>query len=155
MFTSNPFETLFTFTKDWSFNGVVFEGVYGYLQDNQLSRVICAGLLGIIILLLSYRRKDFLGTSYFSLLMLMLLSPVVHPWYVAWVAVLVPVMRRWSGIALAAGASLTSFTVMNYRLTGNWEQYPLAMAIEYLPMILFLAVELRDYFLKGREVSAA
>ena len=46
----------------------------------------------------------------------MLLSPVVHPWYVAWVAVLLPMVRRWSGIALAAGVSLTSFTVMNYRL---------------------------------------
>jgi hypothetical protein len=149
VFTSNPFETLFSFTKDWSFNGVVFEGVYLCFQDNQLSRSVCAGLLGISILLLNFRRKDFLETAYFSLLVLILLSPVVHPWYVAWVAVLLPVVRRWSGIALAAGVSLTSFTVMNYRLTGNWEQYPVILAVEYLPMILFLAAELRDYFLRG------
>ena len=149
VFTSNPFETLFSFTKDWSFNGVVFEGVYLCSQDNQLSRSVCAGLLGISILLLNFRRKDFLETAYFSLLVLILLSPVVHPWYVAWVAVLLPVVRRWSGIALAAGVSLTSFTVMNYRLTGNWGQYPVILAVEYLPMILFLAAELRDYFLRG------
>ncbi len=155
VFTSNPFETLFAFTKDWSFNGVVFEAVYLYFQDNQLSRIFCAALLGIIILLLNFKRKDFLETAYFSLLVLMLLSPVVHPWYVAWVAVLLPIVRRWSGIALAAGVSLTSFTVMNYRLTGNWEQYPVVLAMEYLPMILFLVAELRDYFSKRGEPSAA
>lgn len=153
VFTSNPFETLFAFTKDWSFNGVVFEGVYSYFQDNQLSRLFCAILLGISILLLNVRRKDFLETIYFSLLVLMLLSPVVHPWYVAWVAVLLPIVRRWSGIALAAGVSLTSFTVMNYRLTGNWEQYPVILAMEYLPMILLMAVELKDYFSRGEKLS--
>ncbi len=154
VFTSNPFETLFAFTKDWSFNGAVFEAIYLYFQDNQLSRLVCAGLLGVIILIINFRRKDFLETVYFSLLALMLLSPVVHPWYVAWVAVLLPVVRRWSGIALAAGVSLTSFTVMNYRLTGNWEQYPVVMMIEYLPMIVLLAMELRDYFLKKGEPFA-
>ncbi len=154
-FTSNPFETLFAFTKDWSFNGAVFEAIYLYFQDNQLSRLVCAGLLGAIILLINYRRKDFLETVYFSLLALMLFSPVVHPWYVAWAAILLPAVRRWSGIALAAGVSLTSFTVMNYRLTGNWEQYPAVLVIEYLPVIVFLAVELMDYFLMKGETSAA
>jgi hypothetical protein len=155
VFTSNPFETLFAFTKDWSFNGVVFETVNLYFRDNQPSRIFCAALLGIVILLLNFKRKDFLETAYFSLLVLMLLSPVVHPWYVAWVAVLLPVMRRWSGIALAAGVSLTSFTVINYRLTENWEQYPVILVLEYLPMIMFMTVELRDYFSKRRETFVA
>lgn len=152
-FTSNPFETLFAFTKDWSFNGVVFEGVYLCFQDNQLSRIVCAGLLGIVILLINFKRRDFLVTAYFSLVVLMLLSPVVHPWYVGWIAVLLPIVRRWSGIMLAAGVSLTSFTVMNYRLTGIWEQYPIVIALEYLPVILFIAVELRDYFGKEGKLS--
>ena len=154
VFTSNPFETLFSFTKNWSFNGVVFEGIYLFLQDNQQSRLICAMVLGIVILLLNYKQKDFLTTAYYSLLALILLSPVVHPWYVAWAAVLLPIVRRWSGIALAAGVSLTSITVMNYRLTGNWQQYPAIIVIEYLPMIVFLAIELRNYFSKRREPVA-
>lgn len=154
LFTSNPFETLLSFTKDWSFNGVVFEAVYLYFRDNQFSRLICGVILGIVILLLNYKQKHFLDTVYFSLVALILLSPVVHPWYVAWVAVLLPIERRWSGIALAAGVSLTSFTVMNYRLTGDWEQYPVVLIIEYLPMIVLLAVELRSHFSERREPSA-
>ena len=153
LFSSNPFETLFTFTKDWSFNGAVFEGVYACIHDNQLSRLFCAGLMGLLVLLLSIKRRDLPATAYFSLLVLMLFSPVVHPWYVAWMAVLLPVMRRWSGIAFAAGVSLTSFTVMNYRLTGLWEQYPTVLVIEYLPVILLTIVELREYFSKREELS--
>jgi hypothetical protein len=56
--------------------------------------------------------------------------------------------RRWSGIALAAGVSLTSFTVMNYRLSGVWEQYPVVLVMEYLPVILLTAFELRSYVKK-------
>ena len=154
VFTSNPFETLLTFTKDWSFNGPVFEGVYRYVQDNQSARIVCAGLLGGLILLLNIRRKDFLMTAYYSLIALLLLSPVVHPWYAAWVALLVPAVRRWSGIALCAGVSLTSFTVINYRLTGNWEQYPVILVAEYLPVILFLTIEWGNYFFKeGKNIG--
>ncbi|MGA7160855.1 MAG: hypothetical protein WBZ48_07625 [Bacteroidota bacterium] len=155
IFSSNPFETLFTFTKDWSFNGAVFESVYACVHDNQLSRLFCAGILGLLVFLLNVKRRDLPTTAYFSLLALMLLSPVVHPWYVAWMAVLLPVMRRWSGIAFVAGVSLTSFTVMNYRLTGLWVQYPAVLVIEYLPVILLMIVELREYFLKRQEQSAA
>jgi hypothetical protein len=89
---------------------------------------------------------------YFSVLLLMLSSPVVHPWYVTWVAVLLPMARRWSGIALAAGVSLTSFTIMNFRLTGIWEQYPIVLAVEYLPVLVLLAVELRHHLSKRNEV---
>ncbi|HTY11449.1 MAG TPA: hypothetical protein VMF88_10295 [Bacteroidota bacterium] len=154
IFTSNPFETLFSFTKNWSFNGAVFELVYLYFQDNQTSRLVCAGMVAVFILILNVKRRDLLHTVYFSLLLLMLLSPVVHPWYVAWVVAVLPVMRKWSGIALAAGASLTSFTVMNYRLTGVWQQYPTAMVIEYLPVAVLLAVELRGYFFTRDNYSA-
>ena len=146
--TSNPFETLTTFTKDWTFNGVVFETLYYYLNDNQLARSCCAILLAIAVVLLNLKRKELWITIYFSSLALTLFSPVVHPWYVCWVAVLLPMARRWSGIALAAGVSLTSFTVMNYRLSGVWEQYPVVLVMEYLPVILLTAFELRSYVKK-------
>jgi hypothetical protein len=145
IFTSNPFETLTSFTKDWAFNGVVFETLYSYTNDNQRARFYCGVLLAIAVFLLNFKRKDLLNTIYFSILSLILFSPVVHPWYVCWAAVLLPMARRWSGIALVAGVSLTSFTIMTHRLTGAWEQYPIVLVIEYLPVILLLAFELRSY----------
>ena len=143
-FTSNPFETLFAFTKDWSFNGIVFELFYRYFHDNQIARLYCAAILGVVLVLLNFKRKDFLEAGYFSIIFLMLLSPVVHPWYVSWLAVLLPIVRKWSGIVLAAVVSLTSFTVMNFKLTGVWTQYPIVLAFEYIPVIVLLAIELRQ-----------
>jgi hypothetical protein len=152
IFTSNPFETLTTFTNNWTFNGVVFEMVYSFFDDNQRARFYCGVLLAVAVFLLNFKRKDLITTIYFSILSLILFSPVVHPWYVCWVAVLLPMARRWSGIALAAGVSLTSFTIMRHRLAGAWEQYPIVLVIEYLPVILLLAFELRS-FLK-RDLSS-
>jgi hypothetical protein len=152
IFSSNPTETLFAFTKDWTFNGVVFESVNLYFNNNRPTRLLCAGLLGVAILLLNIKRKNLFDTLYFSVLLLMLFSPVVHPWYVTWVAVLLPIARRWSGIALAAGVSLTSFTIMNFRLTGIWEQYSIVLAVEYLPVLILLAVELRHHLSKRNGV---
>ncbi len=143
LFTSNPFETLFAFTKDWSFNGIVFELFYRYFNDNQPARLYCVVVLGVALILLNYRRKDFLEAGYFSILFLMLLSPVVHPWYVSWVAVLLPIVRKWSGIYLTAAVSLTSFTVMNFKLTGGWTQYPIVLLVEYVPVMVLLIIELR------------
>ena len=108
----------------------------------------CAGLLAVVMIVLILRGGGLFDTIYFSLLFLILFSPVVHPWYVCWIAVLLPVLRRWSGIVLTASVSLTSFTVMKYRLTGVWEQYPIVLLIEYLPVLVLAAMELQDYFAK-------
>ena len=152
-FASNPFEMLLTFTKNWSFNGIVFEGMNFFLANNQMTRLVCGVLLGLSVTLLALRRADIVDTCYFSVLLLILLSPVVHPWYAAWVACMVPFARRWSGIALISTMSLTSFTVMKYKLTGVWEQYPIVVAAEYLPVILFLVVELRSLLKRNAAMS--
>ncbi len=148
LFGSNPFETLFSFTKNWSFNGPVFELLYSFINNNQTARMYCAGLLAVVMIVLILRGGGLFDTIYFSLLFLILFSPVVHPWYVCWIAVLLPLLRRWSGIVLTASVSLTSFTVMKYRLTGMWEQYPIVILIEYLPVLVLVAMELQDYFAK-------
>jgi alpha-1,6-mannosyltransferase len=153
LYGSNPFETLFSFTKNWSFNGPLFEIFYSFINNNQTARIYCSGVLALLIIVLILRRGALFDTIYFSLLFLILCSPVVHPWYVCWLAVLLPLLRRRSGIALVAGVSLTSFTVMHYRMTGVWEQYPIVLLIEYLPVVALAAMELRDYFASGEKSS--
>lgn len=154
-FTSNPFEMLVTFTKDWSFNGAIFESLNFILANNQTTRLVCGALLCLSVTLLALKQADRVDTLYFSMLLLLLFSPVVHPWYAVWVAFMVPFVRRWSGIALIAAISLTSFTVMNYRLTGVWEQYPIVIAAEYIPVMFMLAVELRSFLKRNATSSTA
>ena len=142
LLNSNPFEALFTFVKHWTFNGVVFESLNLYFFNNQKTRLICALLFGLFLLLLSMSKKPLFDKLYLSVLLLLLFSPVVHPWYVAWLMIFLPITQRWSGILYVATASLTSLTILNYKLFGVWKQEPAVLIIEYLPVIAFLFFEL-------------
>jgi hypothetical protein len=152
---SNPFDGLFRFAENWTFNGVVFETLYSFLADNQKARLICAALLGVALLLLYLRRGGIIDTYYFSVLFLLVLSPVVHPWYVAWLTVLLPVARRWSGIVFTSATSLTSYTIVNYKLYGVWQQSPAILALEYLPVLVILVYELRRSWRETETSSTA
>lgn len=133
-FSANPLESIATFGVHWAFNGALFEFIYMAVANNQIARLLCAALLAIGVGAVAIRRKDALTGTYTAILLLLLLSPVVHPWYVSWLAVLLPLVRRWSGILLAATVSLSALTVMNYQLTGNWSQHPWVLVVEYMPV---------------------
>ena len=140
---SMPIQSLETFTKHWTFNGAIHETLFLYVADNQKTRIVCGILLAVALLLLSLSRRDLTDKVYYSILFLLLFSPVVHPWYVTWLAVFLPIARRWSGIVLASTVSLTAFTVMHYKLSGVWTQDPLVLVVEYLPVIVLVFLELR------------
>ena len=154
VFGSNALEGLTTFAKHWTFNGVVFETLNLYFDDNQKTRVICAILLCVSLLVLYWRKKDFVDAFYFSVLLLLIFSPVVHPWYVSWLAVLLPLTRRWSGIVYASTISLTTYTILNYKLHGVWEQSAIVLALEYLPVLILLILEFRNSIEKTDVVGA-
>jgi hypothetical protein len=144
LFTSNPFEALFSFTKNWTFNGLIFETLDLYFRDNQVARTVCAGLFFLALVFLNMNRLQLNDVIYFSILGLMILSPVVHPWYICWIASLLPFLRHWSGIVYVAAASLTSFTVVHYVLTGIWVQYWTVLLVEYIPVFVLAYFEIRQ-----------
>jgi len=135
-------EGLITFARDWSFNGSVFSLVYAAVGHNQRARIICGVLCGSAILAISARSRDVPTASVRAILVLLLFSPVVHPWYVGWLAVLLPVAPCMSGLTLVSTVSLTSLTVVTYRLDGIWVDYPLVRLVEYAPVLALLAGEM-------------
>ena len=144
--SANPFEALSVFSKNWTFNGFVFNVLDSYFHYNQKSRLICAILLGIIVLLLAFSKKQLIDKIYYALLFLLLFSPIVHPWYVGWLAVMLPISRRWSGLVFVSTLSLTSFTYISYQLHGVWREEPIFWIIEYVPVVVLLILELwNDY----------
>ena len=141
LFTSNPFQALFTFARNWTFNGVVFETLDLLFANNQTTRLVCAVLLCCALLVLYWRKRDPFEALYYSVLLLLIFSPVVHPWYVVWLTVLLPVVQRWSGILFSSAVSLTAYTVVRYQLYGVWDQSALVLAVEYLPILVLLIFE--------------
>lgn len=142
MFTGYPFQALAKFTENWTFNGVVFDILDSFIRDNQRTRAICAVLLVISYLPVILSRKDVLTKIYMSIFLLFIFSPIVHPWYIGWLAVLLPLMPRWSGAAYVALSSLTAFTILTYQLTGVWNDYTLVLIFEYIPVIILFIMEL-------------
>jgi hypothetical protein len=143
--SSNPFEGLETFSRHWTFNGVVFETLNALLLDNLTARLFCLAFLLVALAVLLRSRRNPMDTLYYAVLSLLLLSPVVHPWYVCWLVLFLPIVEKWSGVIFAATASLTVLTVVQYTATGVWDQHPLVLFGEYGPVFALLGWELRTH----------
>lgn len=144
MFTGTPFAALVKFTGDWTFNGIVFHVLDAFIRNNQRTRAVCAILLVIAYIPIIASKRDYLSKIYLSIIILFVFSPIVHPWYIGWLAVLLPLVPRWSGIAYVGLSSLTALTVLTYQLTGTWHDYPLVLIFEYTPVLILLLLELRQ-----------
>lgn len=149
VFSGSPFQALTTFAENWTFNGIVFDILDGFIRDNQRTRLICGILFLIPYAAIVFSRKDLMTKIYLSIFTLFIFSPVVHPWYLMWLAVLIPIVPRWSGIFFVSLVSLTSITVVNYQLTGVWKEYIPALILEYIPVV---GVFLYEWFKSERNV---
>ncbi len=142
IFTGAPFQSLKTFTENWTFNGIIFDILNSFVQNNQTSRLICGILLIAAYLPVIFTKKELITKIYLSIFLLLIFSPVVHPWYVAWLVILLPFINRWSGILLGGLISLTAFTILNYQLKGIWQEYTWVLILEYTPILSLFLYEL-------------
>ncbi len=147
--STNPFEAFLIFTKNWYFNGFIFNLFNSVISNNQISRIFCALILIITLIPLYFSKQELLNKIYYAVLLLMIFSPVVHPWYIAWILILIPIVRKQSGIYFTAAGSLTAITIMNYQLYGIWKDYWFVLAIEYLPVLVLFYFELKGINIFG------
>lgn len=149
--SSNPFEAFIIYTKNWLYNGFVFTLINSVIHNNQIARSITSGLLVVSLLPIYFSKFSLLSKSYYAFLFMILFSPVVHAWYLSWLLVLIPFVANWSGIYLVASVSLTSFTLMNYKLNGIWKDYFIVQVVEFMPVIIIALFEI--YRLKQDEIN--
>ncbi|MDP3582048.1 MAG: hypothetical protein Q8S39_08925, partial [Ignavibacteria bacterium] len=147
IFSANPLEAFLIYTRNWFYNGLVFNLLNSFIHNNQTTRFWCSVVLLVSLVPVYFSKKILLDKIYFAVMLLMIFSPVVHPWYISWVLILVVLTRKWSGAYFAAAASLTSLTVLNYQLNGVWKDYLAVQIVEYVPVIALLIFE----FLKSEK----
>lgn len=143
-----PFESLATFTANWSFNGSAFSLFYSVIPDNQKARLVCAALFVIYAAYIFFSKKEMNRKIYLMFLSFLLLSPTVHPWYVTWLAVILPFCFSWSGFSFIMLINIANFVVIDYKLKGVWHLGGTALLIEYLPVYAFLLWETLKEFRK-------
>jgi len=142
MFAATPLDTIINFTTKWTFNGMIYNVLDIFLSNNLTIRIICGILFLIVFVFLFLVKTDFFKKFYLSLFLLMIFSPVVHPWYLIWFAVLLPVIRSYAGFYFVTAVSLTSITIVTFQTEDTWHESPLILILQYLPLILIFLSEL-------------
>ena len=125
------------------FNGALFSILLPIFSDNQTARIWCFAFLLVALALVYVMKRGLFEKLALAVLLLLLCSPVAHPWYMGWLIVLLPLAPLSSGLALAATASLSSITFVSYQLLGIWKDYPLVLFLEFVPVVILLWFDLR------------
>lgn len=150
-------ESLKTFGTHWEFNGSIFSLVFFLTSSNEIAHQVA----GIIMIAwfgsLAVLNRPLIEKIFWGFVGFMLLSPVVHPWYLTWLAALLVV--RWStAVFVFLGlSSIANVVVYQYRAFGEWKDQPLLLILEYLPVAILLAREImrKDVLRIGEENATA
>jgi len=153
VFSATPIDTLINYTANWTFNGMVYNFLNIFFADNLTIRILCAILFLVVLLFLFTSKMDLIKKFYLSLFLLMIFSPVVHPWYLIWFAIFLPIVRSFSGIYLVAAVSLTSISVVGYQLNSTWQESTIVLLAEYIPLTLILLYEILNKKFVGKRID--
>lgn len=136
------FESLAVFNSSFAFNGLFFSVMGGILNSNGAAHIASAAAFAACLVLIFFMKRSELEKVFLTFFCFALLSPVVHPWYLSWLAALL--VLRWSAsVFLLLGLSdLSNLVVYWHRQSGVWQNKTWLLELEYLPFLFLLAWEL-------------
>jgi len=148
---SNLLYSLSVYAGTWMFNASFYYIAALLTGSCMAARALCAGLFLLlwIYLAAAQRRHEPLsgiGLCDCALVLLgavLLLSPVVHPWYVCWIIPLLAVRPCLSGLFFSAAVFLSYDVLKDYVEAGIWAENPTITLAEYVP---FYCLLLYDFF---------
>jgi hypothetical protein len=146
------FESINAFGVRWEFNGAAFTLLYMMLGSNGAAHLASAALIVCWLAGVIFLRRPPLEAVFLAFVGFLFFSPVAHPWYFTWLAVLL--VLRWSTAtyALLALTALSNIIVYRYQRSGQWTDDPLIVALEYIPFLFLIAREwVRGEFSRRRE----
>ncbi len=136
--------SLITFNAHWEFNAPIFSILLTIFQDNGPAHLVSALLFLIWLGWLFLADKPIGEKVFLAFLGFIMLGPLVHPWYLGWLAALLTV--RWSTavFVLLGLSNLSNIVVFRYRTGGGWADDPVLMLLEYVPFFaLFIWESMR------------
>lgn len=145
------FGSLGTFIDNWQSNGSLFVLLTNWLSPEHARRLSGALLLALIVGL-RYRQTPIELSLLVITFAVLLLSPVVHPWYVLWLVPLLVLQPRFGAFQLIALAwtltAVFAYAVLpGFQSTGEWQIPAWAWTLEYglLALALSAALLTRKY----------
>ncbi len=148
-----PLESLFQFSSNWIANSSVFSILFFLIKDNQDARLVSLILFVLAALVLFFGKKQLTYKFYMIFFLFLLFSPTVHPWYVTWLALLLPLGFKWSGFIFIVLINLVNILLIDYVKYNVWYTFHWITIIEYAPVIVLFLYEIFNNG-KGREVNS-
>ncbi len=139
--TGGLVESFKVFSSEFEFNGSVFHLVYEFVKTNTMAHLVCSILflmwLGTVFLL----NRSLVEKTFLSFLGFIILAPVVQPWYLTWLAILLTLRWSTATFVLLGLSNLSNIVAYQYRLMGTWDDNTLILLVEYLPFYCLLVWE--------------
>jgi len=136
------FESVALFNSSFAFNGLFYSVMRPFLNSSAAAHLASSVFFACCLVWIFLLKRSMLEKVFLSFFCFALLSPVVHPWYLTWLAALL--VLRWSVpvFTLLGFSNLSNLVVYWHRATGNWENRSWLMGLEYLPFLCLLLWEL-------------
>jgi alpha-1,6-mannosyltransferase len=135
-------DSLITFNAHWEFNAPIFSIFLTIFQSNASAHLASAALFLAWLGWLFLADKPIGEKVFLAFLGFIILGPLVHPWYLGWLAALLAL--RWSTavFVLLGLSNLSNIVVYRYRTGGSWVDDPVLMLLEYVPFFVLFIREL-------------
>lgn len=135
----NMFTTLDIYVRNWEFASFGFQSLHEIFPSGSTARQILAVLFLLITATLYaslFRKREKpaeaayasslfpagFETAYCIALAFLLLTPTLHPWYVLYLACLLPFVPGIAGLVMTWAVLLSYRVLINFTLLGMWEE---------------------------------
>jgi rSAM/selenodomain-associated transferase 2 len=121
-------------------NGFIHGILWRALGDHTAAAWFTYGAFALWIGFVSWRVTDPWRGAFLILGGLLLLAPIVHPWYLTWILPFLAISPQPAWLLLTGLQAFSFATWADYRVTGAWVQPTWAWAAQWLPFgLLFVA----------------
>ena len=89
-------------------------------------------------------KKSIYFIGFIVLGLLLLVTPVLHPWYVCWIVPFLVIYPNRAWILLTGSVFLSYWVLKGYVASGVWEENLLVVTLEYVPfygLLLFDGIQ--------------
>jgi alpha-1,6-mannosyltransferase len=135
--TRSPDSGLAAYARTWANNELLFHYLAAWTGDPLRARWLAAGLMAVLVVSLAWRRIPAPFATRAALRAGLIVSPVVHPWYLGWALVFEPFARSpgWLLLSLTCVLSYGVFAppaeggAFHLPLSWRWVEYGLPLAL--------------------------
>ena len=144
-----------SFVTTWRHNDALFGPVASLLDEPRARLLVTAALAGLTLALL-LRRVETVAATRLLFRAGLLLSPVVHPWYLGWVLALEPLSPSWPWLVLSCTVGLAYGVGAPPVEAGAFHPSTVTRAVEYgIPALVAILLWLVDLRRRGRVRNVA